>query len=227
MSDGRIMLNKRISDSSIKKMMKFFLLILILMISISLLSQSAWAGTAIARLGWDANTELDLAGYRIYVGTSPRTGTDPKVCGMCGYSKVIDVRNSTTGIAGGLIHNKNYYMSVTAYDYSYNESAFSTEVSGKAKEVYINFDGDGKTDIAIYRSSNGGWYIIPSSNPGVPYSVSWGASGDVIVPGDYDGDGKMDIAVYRPSNCIWYIVPSSGVTPYAVGWGGNGYIPVN
>jgi hypothetical protein len=223
MLTGRIIRNKNFSNSSIKKMMKIFLFILL--ISIPLSSQSAWPGTAIIRVAWDANTESDLAGYRIYFGTSARTGTDPKVCGLCGYSKMIDIGNAITYRIPGLIQGKTYYISATAYDTSNNESVFSTEVNGKAKEVYINFDGDGKTDIAVYRSSNRWWIIHPSSGA-TPYAVSWGASGDVPVPGDYDGDGKTDIAVYRPSNGLWNIVPSSGGSPYAVGWGASGDIPV-
>jgi glucose/arabinose dehydrogenase len=89
-----------------------------------------------------------------------------------------------------------------------------------------DFDGDGKTDIAIYRSSTGLWVIVPSSGA-APYGVGWGAPGDIPVPGDYDGDGKTDVAVYRPSNGWWIIVPSSNPSaPYLVGWGAPGDIPV-
>jgi hypothetical protein len=79
------------------------------------------------------------------------------------------------------------------------------------------------TDIAIYRASDGGWYIVPSSTPSTPYGVGWGGSTeDIPVPGDYDGDGMTDIAIYRASNGGWYIIPSSTPsTPYGVGWGGD------
>jgi hypothetical protein len=67
----------------------------------------------------------------------------------------------------------------------------------------VDFDGDGKTDIAIYRVSTGAWWIIPSST-GSPYGVGWGgSSSDIPVPGDYDGDGKTDIAIFRVSTGAW------------------------
>ena len=89
-------------------------------------------------------------------------------------------------------------------------------------EETVDFDGDGKTDLAIYRSGSGAWYVRPSGGAS-PYGVGWGgAPYDKPVPGDYDGDGKTDIAIYRISDGGWYVIPSSTPgTPYGVGWGGD------
>jgi hypothetical protein len=62
-----------------------------------------------------------------------------------------------------------------------------------------DFDGDGDTDVSVYRPNNGRWYIMGQGN------FPWGLTGDLPVPGDYDGDGTIDAAVFRPSNGKWYI----------------------
>ncbi|RLD04773.1 MAG: hypothetical protein DRI56_10635, partial [Chloroflexota bacterium] len=78
-----------------------------------------------------------------------------------------------------------------------------------------DFDGDGDTNISVYRPSNGNWYDIDLG------MTSWGLPGDLPVPGDYDGDATTDIAVFRPSNGKWY-VNGQGTTK----WGASGDVPM-
>ena len=68
-----------------------------------------------------------------------------------------------------------------------------------------DFDGDGKTDLAVIRGNV--WYILQSSNGNVR-AQQFGDGGDMFVPGDYDGDGKTDMAVFRPQDFAWYILES-------------------
>ncbi len=68
-----------------------------------------------------------------------------------------------------------------------------------------DYDGDGADDIAVFRPSDGTWYINQSFD-GFKV-VKFGMSGDRPVAADFDGDGRMDPAVYR--NGTWYILAST------------------
>jgi hypothetical protein len=66
---------------------------------------------------WDANTEPDLAGYKVYSGTSRGN-----------YTQSVDVGNTTEYMQTGLQGSVTYYFASTAYDTAGNESGFSTEI---------------------------------------------------------------------------------------------------
>jgi hypothetical protein len=66
-------------------------------------------------------------------------------------------------------------------------------------------------DLAVYRPSEGNWYIKESFSGRIRVE-RWGLSDDKVVPSDYDGDGRTDVAVYRQSNNVWYIKRSSDGT---------------
>lgn len=71
-------------------------------------------------LSWNANTESDLAGYKIYYGvTSSNLGTVVDVGKVTTYTITVNPAVTTT-----------YYAVITAYDKSGNESVKSDVVSG-------------------------------------------------------------------------------------------------
>jgi len=159
-------------------------------------------------LNWRANTEIDLAGYRIYRNTVPQpstlhASTEP---GIITYTDQ------------GLVNGRTYYYRVAAIDYAGNVSAFSNEVSGTppfgafseisapltdvalSKVAWGDYDDDGNLDILlvgrlpglfsgtvaeIYRGRNDSFTRVVSSLGGVSVSsFAWG---------DYDNDGDLDI----------------------------------
>ena len=89
----------------------------------------------------------------------------------------------------------------------------------------FDFDGDGKTDVGIFRQSVGEWWINQSSN-GVTTAGQFGSSSDVITPADFTGDGKTDTAFFQPSSGFWFVLRSEDFSYFAFPFGANGDVPV-
>ncbi len=88
-----------------------------------------------------------------------------------------------------------------------------------------DFDGDGKTDVSIFRPTPAEWWINRSSN-GSTFAAQFGAGTDRITPGDYTGDGKADIAVWRPSSGEWFVLRSEDFSFFSFPFGTGGDTPM-
>jgi hypothetical protein len=86
------------------------------------------------------------------------------------------------------------------------------------RRTAFDFDGDGKSDISIFRPSNGQWWYQQSFDNAVR-ALTFGNSTDKPAPADYDGDGKTDIAIYRPSTGEWFVLRSSNLSFYSIPFG--------
>jgi hypothetical protein len=75
------------------------------------------APLAQAALIWDANSEPDLAGYKLHYGLASGS-----------YETVVDVGNQTQFTLTGLQASRTYYIAATAYNSAGMESGYSNEV---------------------------------------------------------------------------------------------------
>jgi fibronectin type 3 domain-containing protein len=74
--------------------------------------------TASVTLTWDANTESDLAGYRVYLGTAS---------GQYGVPIATLPASFTNFLVENLQMSMTYFFAVTAFDTTGNESGLSNE----------------------------------------------------------------------------------------------------
>jgi uncharacterized delta-60 repeat protein len=198
-------------------------------------------GQARSRLAKIANTEFSA---ETVWTTSPRliewnnTGTSPQILRVT-YEKSTDGVNfvplgnaaqnnlpstiwslTGAGFGAGYIRIRAFYN-----DHSSQKSFIESIVYVPLKNTIFDFDGDGKSDVGIFRSLDGSWWYQQSSNALVRV-YSFGVDTDRLVPGDYTGDGKSDVAVFRTASGRWFILRSEDSSYFDFPFGTNGDIPV-
>jgi hypothetical protein len=93
-------------------------------------------------LQWDATPDPQMVGYKVYYGSASRQ-----------YSVTVNAGTSTTAAFSRLRDAQIYYFTVTAYDASGKESAFSNEVSYDLAKLDTDKDGLNDWDeISLYKT---------------------------------------------------------------------------
>ncbi len=182
---------------------------------------------------WDPLYEVDQNGTRGIVLLNEQDDTVRLVYTSSeGFNDLVTKKSSTSSIsfsprstlitddvndATSTKQNWTVEVPVMAASASTAYTAFITADATPVDALPVaDFDGDGDTDLSVFRPSEGAWYM-----PVSPPSRSSGGSGDLSVSADYDGDGSSDIAVFR--NGHWYV---QGQPPYPQIWGQAGDVPV-
>ncbi len=83
--------------------------------------------------------------------------------------------------------------------------AFYAPFAPPAPRPSIDYNGDGRPEIAVWQPATGRWAVLNVTR------LYFGTTGDLPVPGDYNGDGTSEIAVFRDSPGLWRMNPASAV----------------
>ena len=166
--------------------------------------------------GYYTTGNLDLGTYELYADTNQTSGFYRNQW----YNQkdtqrfATEVYSNTAGIDFPLYEVGKYPTPTPAPTPDYSESFVS---SG-------DYDGDGLSDIAVFRGSSGLWAIRALTR------AYFGRDGDIPVSGDYDGDGTADIAVFRQSSGLWAVraltrayFGAAGDLPIPADYDGDGY----
>lgn len=75
-----------------------------------------------------------------------------------------------------------------------------------------DLDGDGRSDLVIWRQSTGDWFALLSRQQydrNQRFTRRWGnGATDVPLLGDLDGDSREDLVVWRTTSGYWYVLLS-------------------
>lgn len=139
-----------------------------------------------------------------------------------------ELNNGSLGFSGSVTSSENVSASILANRWYFQISSPSFpsgQVRGQIKlanGTYNDYDGDGKTDIQVYRQSANIFFALRSTDGGF-VEQPLGQPGDsVSLTVDWDGDGLSDFSTARyAAQAVWRILPSRTGVLEETPWGSS------
>ncbi len=137
------------------------------------------------------------------------------------------------GMPGYLLVTVSNFAVTLAWKASTNLADWTTHDAGQhaarnpATSQINDFDGDGKTDPAVYNPAAASWTILLSGQGDAPWIFSLGGPGWRAAPGDYDGDGQTDPAVMNKAGAWTMLLSGSGHQAVVTNFGAAGALPIS
>ena len=128
--------------------------------------------------------------------------------------------------AGGLTEEDVANLRANRWYINLTSNAFPNgEIRGQIKlanGTYNDYDGDGRTDLQVYRTTVNTFHALRSTDGGY-LQQQLGAPGDsVSLTVDWDGDGLSDFSTARyNAEVLWRIVPSTTGVLQETRWGSS------
>jgi hypothetical protein len=161
-----------------------------------------------------------LGGYDVYLLKLNPTGT---VLSGQSFGSTTDDQAFAVAVGGptnriALVGNVSGAALVSGVALPQGASGYLVQLAESPVSITLeppsDFDGTGRTQVAIFRPTFSQWFAMATMPIMAPHLVAtFGGPNllDVPIPGDYDGVGRTEPAVYRPSTAQWFVLRPGGV----------------
>jgi len=123
------------------------------------------------------------------------------------------------------IQGRTYYIAIDGFKFQQQpaaQGAFALDIQPSFPFQGADFDLDGKTDLSLFRPTDGTWYINGTTQS---RAIRWGTNGDIPVLAPFRGY-KFFHTIYRPTESRYYSFNSENGDTGAFSFGTAGDIPL-
>lgn len=135
--------------------------------------------------------------------------------GTCAFVLILGVGHNDVK----LLRANRWYLMISTPDFPNGEIRGQIKL---ANGTYNDYDGDGRTDLQVYRNSVNTFFALRSTDRAF-LQQPLGSPGDsVSLTVDWDGDGRSDFSTARyNAEVLWRIIPSTTNVLQETRWGSS------